>query len=111
MWALSLPTIWFVMTLVSQYTGNDIVGQIVFWTGSLVMLLGLPYVAYTILVITQEEAIALKSRLQIGLFVISLTVGGLGYVIGKNHHLLISCDDFRLSGNYVPENCADIDEL
>ena len=46
-----------------------------------------------------------KKRPGIGMILVVLFMGTAGYIAGSNHTYLLTCDDFEISGSFVPTDC------
>ena len=44
-------------------------------------------------------------RPRLAMLVIVVTLLAAGYRMGAHHQRLISCEDFEIAGQHVPENC------
>lgn len=103
--ALSIPTIWFVVAVWSQFTGATF-GWAVFGIGTVVMLVCFPYVALVLASVLQQDAQPFSSkRSLLGLVIISVLIGLVGYLVGHYHYIMLTCHDFEISGNFKPNNC------
>ncbi len=66
----------------------------------------LPYTFYVMLTITNPDLFRLKHpRLILGLVAITVTMFTAAYFIGFRHDLFLTCHDFEVTGDYMPENC------
>lgn len=45
-------------------------------------------------------------RLTLGVVVVVVVVAASGFLIGRHNDRVMTCDDFRIAGSSVPENCA-----
>ena len=72
-----------------------------------VALLSLPYILFFIIVALVPGTEQLDSkRLRYGVLTIAICVGLLGLSVGRNHHLFLTCEQFQVAGNHVPDNCT-----
>ena len=108
---LILPSLWLVLRILDDTsTSGQPIDSIILGVGFLVWLISLPYVGYVFLSITNPDILHLTVRFLVCLAGIVLIMGCLGYVLGKNNPLILSCYDFNISGNNVPANCAKSDQ-
>ena len=42
----------------------------------------------------------------VALFGIVIMIGVVGFLIGRNNHIFLTCEDFKVSGNALPARCA-----
>lgn len=82
-------------------------GWISFTLGSLLTILFLPYSVYIILHITREDVADFKESrpLAVSLLCIAIFIGSLGFLVGHYNKVLLTCNEFKVSGNDLPNNC------
>ena len=54
------------------------------------------------------RASAMRRSILVGTVLAAFGLVGTGYVIGKNHSHLLTCEDFEISGHYVPDDCRRV---
>ncbi len=106
---LALPTVWLVLSTfidVEAYR-PDSPGTWVLWVVTLASaFLTLPYLLYVIIVAVVPDIDRLThTKLRVALLGILLVTGMAGFVIGKNHSLFLTCEDFKVGGHDIPANC------
>ena len=106
---LALPTVWLVLSTfidVEAYR-PDSPGTWVLWVVTLASaFLTLPYLLYVIIVAVVPDLDRLThTKLRVALLGILLVTGMAGFVIGKNHSLFLTCEDFKVGGHDIPANC------
>ncbi|NEQ73147.1 MAG: hypothetical protein F6K23_08695 [Okeania sp. SIO2C9] len=106
---LSLPTIWLILKIIDDPSE---IGQIqdvwIHIVGILVLTISLPYVVYVFFHFTNPQILLLKRRLIIGLVGIVLFVALIGYTLGQNNYLIMTCQNFIVSGQDTPQNCINV---
>ncbi|MEM7336231.1 MAG: hypothetical protein AAF490_29390, partial [Chloroflexota bacterium] len=109
MWALSTPTIWLILSVIQiQNDSWTILDQLISVVGLIVLFIALPYVAYILISVTQEETLRIKpQRLLYQLILIAVVVGTIGFSVGRFNHLILTCEDFKLAGYDQPAQCYD----
>ena len=107
LFALAAPTLWIVLSILSNIKANwSWVDNAVYLTSIVVLGFILPYTAYLIISITQSEALEITpNRLLYYLVGIALLVGIVSYLLGVYNYYLLTCDDFIIAGYSNPENC------
>jgi len=110
---LALPTVWLVLSAfidVEAYR-PDSPGTWVLWVVSLASaFLTLPYLLYVIIVAVVPDIDRLKHpKLRVALFGVVLVMAIAGFVIGKNHPLFLTCENFKVGGHDIPRNCRQAD--
>ena len=104
---LILPTLWIVAGLVDNVgLSKAMADTATLWISILVALLTLPYMLYVVVLMTTPDLINLRSKsLVVALFGIVIFIGAMGFAVGRNNHLFLTCHDFRVSGNDLPARC------
>lgn len=111
---LALPTVWLVLSTfidVEAYR-PDSPGTWVLWVVTLASaFLTLPYLLYVIIAAVVPDIDRLThTKLRVALLGILLVTGMAGFVIGKNHSLFLTCEDFKVGGHDIPANCRKAGE-
>lgn len=104
---LLLPTLWLVLETflpVSNLTGLT---EYLFWLLSFaVAVLTLPYVIHVLIMITVPDIDALQTPvLRRALLGFAVAAAMAGVLLGKNHPLFLTCQDFKVAGDDIPANC------
>jgi hypothetical protein len=104
---LLLPSIWLLMRVIDD---ASVVGQtsdiIMHSVGVLAIVISLPYLVYLFFYYTNPEVLQLRGRLLVGLLTIVIVSGSLGYTLGTHNHLVMTCENFIVSGQDTPNNCV-----
>ena len=106
--ATAVPSLWLVLAL-SIRTAPDVklLGYALTAAGFVAYLACFPYVVYMAVSIAYPDLLRLtRRRSQIGLTAIILGLVGVGFIAGKNHSHFLTCEDFEISGHYVPADCG-----
>ncbi len=110
---LALPTVWLVLSVFIDIEAfrPDSPGSWVLWVASLAgAFLTLPYLLYIIIVAVVPDIDRLKHlKLRVALFGIILVTAIACFLIGKNHPLFLTCENFKVGGHDIPRNCRDAD--
>ena len=105
---LLLPSLLMAWLFFSENPSLDIASTGWFeWALALVVVgLSLPYLLLVLIIVAIPDVEQLKQpKLKAAILVICLATVVAGYVIGTHHYRFITCHDFEVSGNFVPENC------
>ena len=112
---LALPTVWLVLTALVDLEDLENFDTFSFdvwvlWALTLASaFLTLPYLLYVIIVAVVPDIDRLTHRnLRIALPAIVLLMGVAGFVLGKHHTYFLTCENFKLGGHNVPENCRRV---
>ena len=72
------------------------------------MALALPYTLYVVASIIDEELLDLRgARIKVALIIVAVVVAVPSFLVGVNHRLFVTCDDFTVTGSNVPADCRD----
>jgi hypothetical protein len=86
---------------------NTSVGQdVLFWLGVLVTLAGFPAMVVIVLVMVVPGAEAVRGRDTVVAVAAIALVVVLSYTLGTQHRRLLTCEDFKISGNDQPAGCT-----
>ena len=104
---LILPTVWVILALITEPTDITTTNGVMLWIGLGIYVACLPYTLYVITTITNPEFFAFKSpRLGVALALILLLISITSFLVGRNNHLFLTCEDFKVSGNDIPPTCV-----
>ncbi len=105
--ATAVPSLWLVLAL-SIRVAPDVkfLGYALTTAGFVAYLACFPYVIYMAVSIAYPELLRVKRSGVMVLSIIILGLVGAGFVVGKQHTHMLTCEDFAVSGNYVPEDCT-----
>lgn len=110
---LALPTVWLALSafLDIETYRPDSPGTWVLWVTTLASaFLTLPYLLYVIIAAVVPDIDRLKhTKLRVALLGIILVMAIAGFVIGKNHPLFLTCENFKVGGHDIPTNCRKAD--
>lgn len=106
---LALPTLWLVMAAfidVETYV-PDSWETWTLWVLTLASaLLTLPYLLYVIILAVVPDIDRLtRPKLRYGLIGILVAMAIAGFVLGRNHALFLTCENFRVGGHHIPPDC------
>nr|MDJ0707476.1 hypothetical protein [Leptolyngbyaceae cyanobacterium MO_188.B28] len=103
------PTVGFLFTALSTNFSMPIFWRVIdFILAATAYIVCLPYTIFVIFSITQSELVSLSKLLVRKLIIITSIIGILGYFVGSQNHLFLTCDDFKVSGSDLPANCRQV---
>ncbi|KNG92114.1 hypothetical protein [Pseudaestuariivita atlantica] len=105
---LILPSVLMAWLLFSESPSLDIAETGWFeWLLALVVVgLSLPYLLVVLIVVAIPDVDQLRQpRLRGAILAICLATVIAGFLVGRYHYRFITCHDFAVSGNFVPDNC------
>ena len=105
---LLLPSVLMAWLFFSDNPSMDIASTGWFeWVLAIVVAgLSLPYLLLVLIIVAIPDVEQLKQpKLKAAILGICLGTVAAGYLIGTHHDRFITCHDFAVSGNFVPDNC------
>lgn len=99
--ALTVPTVWIVAGAVFDASNQALVTTL-----AVVSVLALPYGIYVLVYLVAGDFLAMSGRLQLALIALTLVIFGVGWYVGSDHVRFLTCDDFALAGEFVPDGCV-----
>ena len=110
---LFTPSLWFVVSWMDinmdRFTQAD---EFTFVISLIILFVCVPYTVILLITITNRELFEIKTpRLRVGLAGVILVVYLIAYFTGVNHTAFVTCEDFDLSGDFVPADCISEADL
>lgn len=105
---LLMPSVLMLWLFFSETPSLDIAstGWFEWFLALAIMGLSLPYLLLVLIIVAIPDVEQLKQpKLKAAILGICLATVALGYVIGTHHYRFVTCHDFEISGNFVPNNC------
>ena len=105
---LALPTVWLLLGLIDDSGFGEPAAraaiEAITWV---VAFVSLPYALYVVVLFVTPDLAALRNpRLLVAMAAIVATIGLTGFAVGRHNDRFLTCDDFRISGNDLPDRCA-----
>ena len=106
-YSLLLPSVWILLTWVIPADTTSLGHDVVLWLAVLVTLAGLPAMVAIVLVMVVPGAESVTRRRDnvVSIGAIAAVVV-LSFVLGTQHRHLLTCGDFKISGNDQPAGCT-----
>ena len=107
-YALLLPSAWILLTWLNTADITSSVGHdVLFWLGVVVTLAGFPAMIALVLIMVVPGAESVRSKRDnaVSIGAIALVVL-LSFTLGTQHPRLLTCQDFKISGNDQPASCT-----
>ena len=105
--ATVIPSLWLVLALsICAAPDVKLLGYALTISGFVAYLACFPYVIYMAISVAYPELLRVRQRkAQVSLAAIILGLVAAGFVVGKNQTHFLTCEDFEISGLYVPADC------
>ncbi len=104
----AFPSLWLLFALAIRATPDvKLLGYALTTAGFIAYLVCFPYVIYMAISIAYPDLLRMekpRSRIILGAIIFGLIAAG--FLMGKNHQYFLTCEDFEVSGNYVPQECT-----
>ena len=110
--ATGIPTLWVLIGLANRAAPDEILFRYALTIlGFAAVLVSFPYVVYVITSVIYPDFTRMdRSAPKIGIAVVLGTMLLAGYLVGTNHGKFLTCEDFELSGQFVPEDCRPLEK-
>lgn len=107
---LILPTLWLLLEAYINHSAS--MGQLGDWLlwglAAAVLVITLPYLVTVVVLTAVPDVDQLRApSLKYALVGCALATAVVGVAIGKNHRLFLTCQDFKVAGDDIPENCRN----
>jgi hypothetical protein len=105
---LAGPILWLAVAgLVTDSVADAATDPVLGPLGFVVSIVSIPYGLYLLGAYLAPDTRHVRGiRPVAGLVITVLLIGFAGYYVGRNNHRFLTCQDFKVSGNDLPENCA-----
>lgn len=105
--ATVIPTVWLVLALTTRASPDDqLLRHVLTVIGIVAYLACFPYVVYMAVSIAYPDFVRInRAGPRVAIVMVVLFMGAAGYIAGSNHPRLLTCEDFEISGQSLPENC------
>ena len=105
-YSLLIPSLWIVLTWLIPADTTSLGHDVLLWSGVLVTLAGLPAMVALVLVMVVPGAESVRGRDTVVAVAAIPLVVVLSFVLGTQHRHLLTCEDFKISGNDQPAGCT-----
>ena len=101
------PSIWLILAMLTRASPESAdLRLFLFITGLVSYLACFPYAIYMAVSIAYPNLLSAKRRRpRIALLSIIVGLFCTGYLMGSHHQRLLTCEDFEVSGQHVPDDC------
>ena len=103
---LLLPSGWLIAALVADPSGDDSASRALLGFTVAVTLVCLPFIAWILISAINPEFVDLPRPNRVAVLGAVVAFAIVGYGLGARNDLFLTCDDFKVSGNDLPQNCT-----
>jgi hypothetical protein len=106
-YSLLLPSVWILLTWLIPPETTSLGHDVLLWLGVIVTLAGFPAMVAIVLVMVVPGAESVRRGRDnvVAIAAIALVLA-LSYTMGTQHRRLLTCQDFKISGNDQPAGCS-----
>lgn len=108
---LVVPSLWLLAAWIVDPAGKDVASQVVFASTIFITLICLPFIAWILISAINPDFLELAGSNKAAIIVAVLLITAAGYFAGARNDIFLNCEDFKVSGNDLPDNCLATDEV
>jgi hypothetical protein len=104
--ATAFPSVWILLALAAHAAPEELgIRYPLFFSGLLIYGICLPYVVYMVVSLLYPDLLKADNRYPRLVVAFFILFAALGYLAGRYHPFILTCEDFEVSGQFVPEDC------
>jgi hypothetical protein len=107
---LFVPSLWFFAAWVTDPADDDTASNVLFASTIFVTVVCLPFIAWMLISIINPEFVDLPGKNKLAVLGAVILFASIGYLVGVRNDVFLTCDEFKLSGNDLPDNCTPLHE-
>jgi hypothetical protein len=107
---LLIPSVWLLVAWINN-PGNVGAGDTaLLWLTLIITVVALPFVAWMLVSTINPDFRDLPRSNKLTVAVAVVVFFAAGFLFGARNDTLLTCDDFKVSGNDLPANCVKVDQ-
>lgn len=106
---LLLPSVWILTAWIDNPRTEDMGESVLLWLTLIVTLVALPFAAWILISTINPDFRDLARNYKFVVGAVVVVAFAAGYLIGARNDVLLTCDDFKISGNDLPANCVKVE--
>ena len=106
---LLLPTVWILIAWIDNPRTEDAGESALLWLTLMITVIALPFAAWILVSTINPDFRDLTRNYKIVVGAVVVIAFTAGYGIGARNDVLLTCDDFKVSGNDLPANCVKLE--
>jgi hypothetical protein len=104
---LLVPTVWLILAAVADPTQpEDRASKFIFGLTIFVTAVCLPFIGWILVSAINPDFTHLTMPRRIAILAAVIVFAGAGFFIGARNDVFLTCEDFEVSGNFVPSKCV-----
>ena len=103
---LLVPTGWFIFFALSPSFGDAWYANILWVVAMVMFIAAIGYILSVLAWMLDDSGVTRSAEYRNRLIIIVLTVTLAGYLAGRNHQYFVFCEQFRIAGDVVPDDCT-----
>ena len=103
---LFTPSLWIVLAWIAGPSGEDAASDILYAVTLIITLVVLPFIAWILISAINPDFLHLPRPHRAAILAAVLLFALAGFGLGARNDLFLNCDDFKISGNDLPDNCT-----
>jgi len=106
---LLIPSTWILVSWIDNPRNEDAGESALLWLTLIITVVALPFVAWMLVSTINPDFRDLPRSNKLTVAVAVVVFFAAGYVAGARNDALLTCDDFKVSGNDLPANCVEVE--
>jgi hypothetical protein len=106
---LLIPTVWLLVAWINNPRNEGAGESALLWLALIITVVALPFVAWMLVSTINPDFRDLPRSNKLTVAVAVVVFFAAGYVAGARNDVLLTCDDFKVSGNDLPANCVEVE--
>lgn len=102
---LLIPSIWVILAWIADPAGEDAASDALYVFTLVVTLVTLPVIAWILVAAINPDFLELPRPNRVAIVAALLVFALAGFTMGTRNDVFLNCDDFKVSGNDLPDNC------
>lgn len=102
---LFVPSLWFLAAWFTDPADEDVATNAVYASTIFITVICLPFMAWMVISIINPAFAELPGKNKLAVLGAVFLFASIGYLVGAHNDVFLACDDFKVSGNDLPDNC------
>ena len=103
---LLIPSVWILLAWIADPAGEDAASEALYVFTLILTLVTLPLIAWILVSAVNPDFLHLPRPNRMAIIAALVVFALAGWAIGTRNDVFLNCDDFKVSGNDLPDNCT-----